>query len=120
MATSFVYGATTVTMDHNPLHARGWEESQECAFDYDSAGAAHSNDNGAPVFRIETLIFPAERWSTLQSLLGFMETTVGGGGTLFTWNDRQGASWTARYKNLAWQQIGIDMNRINLTLEVQL
>lgn len=117
--TQFTYSATTITMEVDPLHPRTWEESQEYASGYNSDGTAYAYDCGAPIFRTETLTFNAISWSNLQLLAGFIENTIGGSSTLFSWIDR-GVTRSARYKALTYQQVSPAFWRAALTLEVVL
>ena len=117
--TSFTYNATTVTMDVNPLHSRSYEEDQEIVSGYNSDGTCYAYDIGAPVFRTETVTFPAITATNLQSLISFIETTTSGPYRTFTWND-MGTTRTARYKGMTWQQVGKIYHQVELTLEVVL
>lgn len=117
--TSFTYSATTVMMEVNPVLSRDFEETQDVTNAYDSEGVCYAYDIGAPVFRNETLTFPAVSLTNLTNLLSFIETVVSGSFRTFTWND-MGTTRTARYKSMSWQQVSKTYHQIELALEVLL
>ena len=106
-------------MEVNPVLSRDFEETQDVSNAYDSDGVCYAYDIGAPVFRNETLTFPAVSLTNLNNLLSFIESTVSGSFRTFTWND-MGTIRTARYKSMSWQQVSRAYYQIDLTLEVLL
>lgn len=117
--TSFTYGSNTVTMEVNPVLSRDFDESQEITSGYNSDGVCYAYDIGCPIFRNETVSFPAVSSANILSLMGFVESTIFGSYQTFTWND-MGTIRTARYKSMSWQQVSRAYYRIDLTLEVLL
>lgn len=118
MTTTFSYGGTTITMEHNPRHERNYTEERACIVGYDSAGNAYAYDEGTPIFYSEALIFPKESLTELLSLLNFFEQVTAGAQHAFAWMDR-GVSRTARYKGLSYINVTKDDYQIQISVEVQ-
>jgi beta-lactamase class A len=116
--TQFASGASTITMQTNPLHERNYSSEKTFSIGYDSSSNAYAYDDGTPIFYNENLVFPFESLSTILSLLVLFEQTTLGSKNLFSWNDR-GTIKLARYKGLSYTNVARDDYQVTLSIEVQ-
>lgn len=116
--TTFTFGATTLNIDHNPLAPRNYEEEQNNAEGYDSTGKAYAYDLQGPVYRTESLIFPALEWNDVERLFLFLINTARGSLNTFTWTDRLNVTRSANYKSFEYIQLSYKYFKVTLTLEV--
>lgn len=116
--TRFVFSATTLQFNQNPVRpaSRGRQLFQ--VRDRDSAGADYVYTKSTLKRGSWVLTFPGLTDAVLASLLGFVETTIAGVRNTFTWYDHADVARTVRLARPRIDHTNVGPNRHRVEIEL--